>query len=127
VINEAKLTLALVKALKKGLPGYVIIKHHDQITAGVPDISVTGRRKTTWLELKYANPGIIARGIQDKMMRDLGVAGSAFYVVYRANKLGRGAIGTTTEVCVPGAESYIRCSAGIDHEMVVDFIARLHA
>lgn len=57
--NEIKLTPKLVKYLTSHLPSrYVVRKHADYATSGDPDISITGDGKTTWWEVKYANPKV---------------------------------------------------------------------
>lgn len=121
MLSEAKLVAALMKALGPELPGYVIIKHHDTITAGVPDLSVTGRGRTTWLEVKYANPKIYFRGAQSELMKKLYASGSAFYVVYRENP-------DAVEIVAPSnLEHPILTAAGHDHRAVAAFINRQHA
>ncbi len=83
-MKEGEVNRRLVKALRKELPGAVVFKHADQITAGVPDISVTWRRRTAWVEVKVIRQGktFQSRGLQDMMMHRLSLAGHAFYVVY---------------------------------------------
>jgi len=121
-VTEATLTRALVKVLRAGLPGAVVIKHADRFTAGVPDLSVTWGGRTTWLEVKYANPRLLSRGIQDLTMRGLARAGSAYYVVYFASG----------ETCVapdlgPGLRNPIRVSpTRHDHKIVVEFVRIKH-
>lgn len=56
-MNEAQVVRRLVAALKVRLPGAVIFKHADMVTAGIPDISVTWRGKVDWLEVKYLKAG----------------------------------------------------------------------
>lgn len=57
--NEIKITPKLVKFLNSHLPSsYVVRKHNDRITSGDPDISITGDGKTTWWEVKWANPKV---------------------------------------------------------------------
>lgn len=86
-MTEAPLKAALVRELRKTLPrAAVVFRHEDRITAGIPDISVTWNGRTTWLEIKYANPGLKSRGIQDLTLLRLAAAGVARYVVYREQK-----------------------------------------
>ncbi len=51
-MTEAKIVRKIVAHLRASLPGAVVFKHADLVTAGVPDISVTFRGKTVWLEVK---------------------------------------------------------------------------
>lgn len=55
-MNEKSLTLSLVKATKERLRGCVVIKHADKATIGVPDLSVSWRGATWWVEVKYLRP-----------------------------------------------------------------------
>jgi hypothetical protein len=50
-MTESKWTSQFVKSLRQH-PGFVVLKHSDRFTAGVPDISVTYRDRTLWLEVK---------------------------------------------------------------------------
>ena len=56
-MNEAYLKGCLVKALRHEMPGSVVYRHEDQFTAGIPDISVTWREHTAWIEVKFDRPG----------------------------------------------------------------------
>jgi len=51
-MNEATVVRAIVDHLRERLPGAVVFKHNDRITAGIPDVSVTYGGRTTWLEVK---------------------------------------------------------------------------
>ena len=81
-VNEATLKQELVLAFKKSLPGAVVFRHEDKFRAGIPDISVTWNRMTTWLEVKYITSRLIQRRIQHVTVCDLAEAGSCFYVHY---------------------------------------------
>jgi hypothetical protein len=90
-MKEGEVTRDLVKHLRKSMPGSVIFKHADMITAGIPDISVTGYGRTIWLEIKISKNGKFkSTNLQDESMRKLAMAGRAFYVLYDS------ATGTTT-------------------------------
>jgi hypothetical protein len=80
-MKESTLVTQLKKALMTGLPGAVVFKHHDAITAGIPDLSVTWRGSTTWLEVKYNTTRI--RPLQHNTLLRLERQGRAFYVIYR--------------------------------------------
>ena len=82
-MNEARLKAALVLALKKRVPGAVVLRHEDRFQAGIPDISVTlaGRRasengagRVVWAEVKYDRPGVRSQltAIQERTRRRLG-------------------------------------------------------
>jgi len=80
-MKESTLVTQLKKALCVGLPGAVVFKHHDAITAGIPDLSVTWKGTTTWVEVKYNTHQV--RPLQHNTMLRLGRQGYAFYVIYR--------------------------------------------
>jgi hypothetical protein len=52
-MNESNIVQKTIKDLKRLLPGAVIHKHNDLSTAGIPDISINYRMRTTWVEVKY--------------------------------------------------------------------------
>lgn len=81
-MTEKTLTNALLKTLRKELPEAVIFKHADQVTAGIPDISVTYEGITIWFELKYVKTKIHSRELQHYTMLRLQNAGHPFYILY---------------------------------------------
>ena len=82
-LDEAVLKGQLMEEFRTQLPSnFVCIRHEDKFTHGIPDISITGYGRTLWLEVKYFNPDLISKGIQELTMRRLAVAGMARYVVY---------------------------------------------
>src|SRR5271155_3409898 len=53
-MNEAALVKRIVEYVKGNLAGpVVVLKHHDRVTAGIADLSVCYRARTSWLEVKY--------------------------------------------------------------------------
>lgn len=81
-MTEASLTSALVKLAREQLRGAVVLKHADSFTYGIPDLSVTWHGKTTWWEVKFADPGLQSSGVQDKVCMQLAAAGFCRYIVY---------------------------------------------
>lgn len=55
--NEAQAVAEAIRFLKKRLPGSVVLKHSDIRTAGIPDFSVSYKRKVTWVEAKHFKKG----------------------------------------------------------------------
>ena len=82
VTNEAALKDKLVETFRKICPGAVVLRHEDKNTAGIPDISITWRRYTTWLEVKYANPSYTCRGLQKFTCAKLEAEGRCWFVIY---------------------------------------------
>jgi hypothetical protein len=85
-MNEATLKAELVKIARAAMNGYVIIRHEDRGTYGIPDISATGNGKTSWWEAKFANPDFNSKGIQDLTMLRLANVGLARYIIYEITK-----------------------------------------
>lgn len=63
--REAELKAKLMKELRSLLPGYVHQRHEDRFSSGWPDISVSGNGKTSWWEVKHADPKWASKGIQE--------------------------------------------------------------
>lgn len=81
--TEASLTHDLGEAIKKRLNGAIVIKHADRFNAGIPDMSVTWMRVTSWWEVKYSRDGKFkSPAIQSTMCRRLARHGYCFYIVY---------------------------------------------
>jgi len=116
-VTEATLKSKLVKTLKETLPGAVVFRHEDKITAGIPDISVTWAGYTTWLEVKHANPRVRSREIQFIIVKDLAAAGSCFYVVYARDARGR----YETQLVHPLSEATLRVP-GINHLFIAEWL-----
>jgi hypothetical protein len=112
-MHESKYSSGLVKHLQEHLGGSVVFKHSDQLTCGIPDISVNWRTKTTWLEIKREGGKI--RGLQDRNMKRLAaVTGNAFYVVYSD---------TDVKIVHPVSEEVAFYGAGHkNHAIVGEFI-----
>lgn len=81
-MKEKDLVRHLQKALEEAMPGCVIFKIADTITSGIPDLAITWGGSTIWLEVKYANPGLIDRKVQRHVMRRMASNGDAWYVIY---------------------------------------------
>lgn len=84
--NETKAKAALMWHLRdpKVLPGFVCLRHENRpgIEVGQADISSTGYKITTHLEVKLADPHVRSRGVQELKMLRLARAGNAYYVIY---------------------------------------------
>jgi hypothetical protein len=70
-VTESDFTRKLLKALRARMPGAVIIKHCNPLTAGVPDFSVTHEGVTTWCEVKLTTNRRIFQPLQLEMLRRL--------------------------------------------------------
>ena len=74
-MNENTIKDELVKRLRRAAPRFVVFRHEDRFTAGIPDISMTGRGATSWWEVKYLNPRLHSYGLQELTMKRLASPG----------------------------------------------------
>jgi len=81
-MTEATLKAGLVKALRQEMPWWVVIRHEDRFRSGVPDLSLTGNGRTSWWEVKFANPYFESKGIQHLTLLQLAKEGVARYLIY---------------------------------------------
>lgn len=127
-MTEAILKGALVKEFRASLPEYVTLRHEDRLTSGIPDITTTGDKMTSWLEVKFANPNFQSRGIQDLTLLRLQKAGSGLFVVYRefpATHHRRTYIVNPRVIGIP-MDDWQFFAEGFDHKWVVNHIKELH-
>jgi len=87
--NEASLKAKLVLRIKERRPSFVTLRHEDVRSSGHPDISVTGEKRTAWIEVKHADPEFKSHGIQELTMQRLEAQGLALYVVYERSADGK--------------------------------------
>lgn len=126
--SEAKLKAKLIKAIRTAHPDWVVIAHQEMTTHGVPDLSVTGFGRTTWLECKLAKPVLKSKGVQDVTCLKLEAAGrNCYYIVwYEAREY------TETLIVKPSVvfeerwlKDYEVAKTGYDHTAVVEFLERI--
>jgi len=131
-MNESTLTSALMHKLREQLRGYECFRHPASYLsqAGIPDVSITGYGRTTWLEVKFAKPSIRSRGIQDQTMLRLAGAGRAYYIIYHLeHDIKR--MGIVHPRIVHDSDTNLwkytgEWTLGFKHAMVADFIRRGH-
>ena len=63
--------------------GFVLLRHEDVRTGGIPDLSSTGLGRTRWWEFKHGTPYFKSPGNQELMMMRLSVHGYARYIIWR--------------------------------------------
>lgn len=126
-MNEADCKGSFVKALREALPHFVVFRHEDHFTHGLPDISVTGNGRTSWIEAKYANPSFKSKGIQNLNMRRLAKAGIAFYVVFWYNvKVGKRTYVVSPENLDDPPETWDIYVEGFDYKWLVEVVKQTH-
>lgn len=127
-MNERILKAALMKELRSSLPHFVAIRHEDKLTSGIPDISVSGNKKTTWIEVKYGDPSFASKGIQELTLSRLSrAAHDAFYVVFILDKLKD----KWTYIVAPQdigkkPSDWPLFSRGFDHAFIIEYIKEKH-
>lgn len=121
-MTEGKLLAPCLKLMRAELVGFVIIKHGDGFTSGVPDVSITGNRRTSWLEFKHGPKIKWAHGLQQLTCQRLAEKGFSCHVVLyeEAEEHRRTLILTPDEIIIGSAP-------GFNHQFVVDFVRSLHA
>jgi hypothetical protein len=72
--QESKHKAAVMKILRQ-VPHYVALRHEDLFTSGIPDISLSGMRHTSWWEFKHATPKFESKGIQELTCKRLAAHG----------------------------------------------------
>ena len=128
-MNEATLKSAVCRKLRAALPDFVIERHEDKMTHGYPDLSVTGNKKCTRWEFKFANPDFESKGIQTHTMVRLARAGYAWYIVYVNDKHGqRVFIVEPKDIRKPISEwrGHIPTAEGFNHDWVIEKIKEEH-
>ena len=83
-VTETTVRRALMKAFQQHLPEALTLRHEDQFTAGIPDLSVHLNNLTSWWEIKYANPLCHTTKIQQYMCEQLNTRGFLCqFIVFR--------------------------------------------
>jgi len=116
--NEARSKAELVKKLKR-IPYLVVLRHEDEFTAGIPDISISLGDRTLWLEIKRVPYKL--RELQHYTLQRLARSSSdgkpaGYYVIY--DKTG------TKASIVPPDEDMIHKRSWNDrgHDVVIEFV-----
>ena len=81
MLNESKIKISLVKTLRSEMSWVVVLRHEDQYSVGIPDMSASTTTQTVWLEIKVVEREKHAfkkRALQHEILKRLG----GYYVVY---------------------------------------------
>jgi len=125
-MTEAILKGNLVKELRLSFPSFVIIRHEDSFTHGIPDISIDGNKITSWIEVKYANPTFASKGIQELTMLRLANASHAFYVVYFEKAGNKRTYFIAPHDIGNSIESWCNYVDGFNHKWIIENIKGVH-
>lgn len=103
-MKEAVAVKRFSKVLAEAMPGCVIFKHYDLVTAGIPDLSVTWNRKTCWLEVKVDDyhPSPIQRVVMNRLHQH----GLAFFVHFYTGNRVELQNGDGTQVMIDNLDPY---------------------
>ena len=82
-VTEQTLKRGLMAALRRHLPQAVAIRHEDRYTHGIPDLSLSLGGATSWWELKYADPLLKTKGIQQYLCARLAHTSRCQYIIYQ--------------------------------------------
>lgn len=124
---ENKLKATLIEKGRVRLRGWTIFPHQDVITHGIPDISWSGNKLTSWTEVKHATPDFKARGIQELNLLRLSAQGlwARYVVYYEANGDKRTYIVHPQDIGKPMG-SWLDFKFGHDHDWVIEEIRKAH-
>lgn len=127
-MTEAELKDRLVEYLRNTIPRAIVFRHEDKNTAGIPDITITLRGRTLWLEVKFANPDIRGRGLQKLTCLRLSREGYCWFLIYEQKNGVKRTYFILPEDVVSETPKEIpdECmSPGFDHEFAAHFIRRV--
>ena len=124
-MREAKYKAALMRELRDRLPGFVCQRIEDRFTSGWPDIEVVGCGRTSYWEVKHADPAWKSHGIQELTM--LRLAASSFHARYIFFHEKKG-IKRTMIVHPNDLENLLpeAWTAGFDQRWLVEHIRKVH-
>lgn len=124
--EESKHKAALMLEIRKQFPQWVSFRHEDTMTGGIPDISLTGRGKTTWWEAKHGTPNFDSDDLQE--LTALRLAGSGFcrYIIWKEQEYREGRM--TLIVHPKNIKTLIpeACWLGFNHLEVVEYMRKIH-
>ncbi|MEN6605875.1 MAG: hypothetical protein ABFD60_01430 [Bryobacteraceae bacterium] len=127
-MNEADIKGALMKRIREEFPGFVAMRHEDRLTAGVPDISLTGHRRTSWWEVKVERPDrpFESSAVQQRTMVRLARAGHACYIVYEFRADGTRCTHTVLPDDIGDWRNHSVHIEGFNHNIVLEAIRVIH-
>ena len=114
--------------LNAQLPEFLILRHEDVRTSGIPDISINGLKRTSWLEVKHADPTIdLHPELQELTCRR--VARKSFYCRYlvyfeNGNGLKRTMLIHPDNIHSMSPDQW---TVGFDHRWVAECLRKVHS
>lgn len=122
--QESHLKSQFMELARKEMQKFVLFRHEDFRTGGIPDLSVTGFLKTSWWEFKHGTPHFETKGIQELTMLRLAAVGFAFYIIFEETETHKRTLivhPRDIKAIVPAA-----FSLGFDYKFIIDFMKRIH-
>lgn len=123
--KESEPKAKLCETLRKVFPSWEIFRHEDIFTHGIPDISATGNKKTTWIEVKMG-PGFKSKGIQEFKLQRLAHAGHAWYVVFWEDKKGRMTYIVAPHLIGKDRSEWQDSAEGFNYDFIIQFLKKVH-
>ena len=130
-VTEVTVRRDLKKALQARLPNAMILRHEDLYTSGIPDLSISYAGKTSWWEIKYADPHCKTTRIQQHTCTQLNLQGFCCrYIIFR-RELGD-LWPRQIRVCTPADFQdwqflgTVISEGSFDYDALVDYIMRIH-
>ena len=132
-MDEQTLKRGLMAEIKRVFPASVPLRHEDRFTSGIPDISLSLGGKTSWWEVKLADPQCKSKGIQQYLCQRLNAASFCRYVIYqrgiprgRSKRPGRVVIVPPQYFEEWAKDGIVVSENGFDHIEVVRYMAGAH-
>lgn len=127
-MTESPLTQKFRKKATRRLPRAVIIKHADNYTAGVPDMTLTLNGRTSWLEFKHVTKRgqIVSKGIQNLTAQKLALEGTCWYIVYESVVEGQFWYIVEPSKVFEYDTKATASGPNHDHDAIVEWVAKLH-
>lgn len=128
--REAVYKSTLMKHVRRAfpVPEWITFRHEDRWTSGIPDISITGNRATSWWEVKHGDPKIVSKEIQDLTCKRLEAAGHACYhIIFRDDGDGEDKITLIVRPRYLESLTAEVTADGFNYAAILDFMRSMHS
>jgi hypothetical protein len=130
-VTEATVRRALLRQLQTDLPDALPLRHEDQFTKGIPDLSISYAGHTSWWECKYADPYCKTTKVQQYLCEQLNTRGfHCAFLIFRRGHNGKWP--RQIRVCPPADFSHWRqlglvvSEGAFDYGALVQYIRKVH-
>lgn len=123
-MKENDLSTKLAARMRTDIRNSVVFKHADSFTHGIPDISLTANGRSSWWEVKFADPKFNSTGIQELNCLRLAKISICYYVIYDQSF-------DRTLIVHPfqfkeWRTHHVASVSGFDHAFVADYARKRH-